>query len=479
MKKSKPQPLLAPLLFWLIVVSLNPARAQTSFQAYPALPISSWTIIADIAEKRVSGVVNISSTKVTRTGGEQLLNPFFSDPFFRDFFGNRFFSIPRERRERSLGSGVIVSSDGLILTNNHVVENADEIMVTLADKRELAAEIVGNDPKSDVAVIRLKGDLQALAPVPIGNSGELRLGEVVLAIGNPFGLDHTVTMGIVSAKGRANVGITDYEDFIQTDAAINPGNSGGALINLKGELVGINTAILSRSGGYQGIGFAIPSNMAKTVMTSLVEHGKVVRGWLGASFQDLESDLAAAMKIRDLRGVLVANVTAGSPAAKAELKRGDVITAVNGEQMTSAGRLRNILATMGAGAVIELNIIRDGMTKTLALTLGALPDIFADQIALAENDGILGGITVAPLNEIVSEKFEVSKKLESGVVITAVKKGSVAEQAGLSPGDVILEINRQEVSSVQNFTKLYQRSKNELLILIYREGRAFYLVLRQ
>lgn len=471
--------LLTSLLLGLTFLPLDLTRAQTSFQSHPALTISGWTTIADIAESRVSGVVNISSTKVIRTGGEQLLSPFFSDPFFREFFGNRFFGIPRERRERSLGSGVIVSSDGLILTNNHVVENAEEIMVTLADKREHEAEIVGTDSKSDVAVIRLKGDLKSLSPVPIGNSGELRLGDVVLAIGNPFGLDHTVTMGIVSAKGRANVGITDYEDFIQTDAAINPGNSGGALINLKGELVGINTAILSRSGGYQGIGFAIPSNMAKTVMDSLVEYGKVVRGWFGATFQDLDRNLAEAMKIRDLRGVLVSNVTEESPAAKAKLTRGDVIISVNGEKMTSAGRLRNIFATMGAGAAVELDIMRDGMKKAIALTLGKLPDIFDDQTTFAENDGVLGGITVAPLNEIISEKFEISKKVKTGVVITEVASGSGAEQADLRPGDIILEINRHEVISVQNFTKLYQRSKKELLILIYRNGSTFYLVLRR
>ena len=277
-------------------------------QARNTLPLTIYesgrSVIADIAESRISGVVNISSTKVTHTKTGQYFNPFFNDPFFREFFGHRFYGIPEERREKSLGSGVIVSEDGLVLTNNHVVENAAEILVTLSDKRELEAEIVGTDPKSDVAIIRLKGNTKDLTPVPIGNSGELRLGDIVLAIGNPFGLDHTVTMGIVSAKGRANVGITDYEDFIQTDAAINPGNSGGALINMKGELVGINTAIVSKSGGYQGIGFAIPSNMAKAVMESLVKYGKVVRGWLGVSTQDLDQDLDR-VRIVDLDGVVV------------------------------------------------------------------------------------------------------------------------------------------------------------------------------
>jgi S1-C subfamily serine protease len=249
------------LLLTFTAWPLSRSLAKTIIQTNPAQALLGEAPIADIAEKRINSVANVSSTKVIKTEGEQFLSPFFNDPFFRNFFGNRFYSVPKERRERSLGSGVIVSDDGLMLTNNHVVENAEEILVTLKDKRELEAEVVGTDPKSDIAVIRLKGELKGLSPIPIGNSGELRLGDIVLAIGNPFGLGHTVTMGIVSAKGRANVGITDYEDFIQTDAAINPGNSGGALLNMKGELVGINTAILSRSGGYQGIGFAIPSNM--------------------------------------------------------------------------------------------------------------------------------------------------------------------------------------------------------------------------
>ncbi len=440
---------------------------------------SGATLIADVAEKRISGVVNISSTKVIKTQSQQMMHPFFSDPFFRDFFGQRYYSIPRERRERSLGSGVIVSKDGLVLTNNHVVENATEILVTLSDKRELEAEIVGTDPKSDVAVIRLKGDISDLQPVPIGNSGELRLGEIVLAIGNPFGLDHTVTMGIVSAKGRANVGITDYEDFIQTDAAINPGNSGGALINLKGELVGVNTAIISKSGGYQGIGFAIPSNMAKAVMGSLVKHGKVVRGWLGISIQDLDKNLAEAMGLEDTSGVLVSDISKGGPAAKNKLKRGDVILKVNGEKMTSTGRLRNTIAAMGAGARVTLTILRDGKKKNLPITLGELPDDFGGQQRLEEDDGILGGMTVAPLNDLTREKFEINKRVKKGVAITKVEPGGTAEQAGLRPGDVILEINRRNISSVADFKKAYKKSNDNLLMLIFRKNSTFYLVVRK
>ena len=351
--------------------------------------------------------------------------------------------------------------------------------MTLSDERELEAEIVGTDPKSDVAVIRLKGDTKDLTPVPIGNSGELRLGDIVLAIGNPFGFDHTVTMGIVSAKGRANVGITDYEDFIQTDAAINPGNSGGALINMKGELVGINTAIVSRSGGYQGIGFAIPSNMAKAVMDSLVKHGKVVRGWLGVNIQDLDKILSDAMEIEDTNGVLIAAINENSPAEKAKLKRGDIILSINGEKMNSTGRLRNTIAAMGAGAEIDLEILRDGMNKNVIVTLGELPDEFGGQLTLDEYDGVLGGMTVAPLNELTREKFEINEKIRTGVVITKVDAGSTAEEAGLKPGDVILEVNRHDVGSVEEFVKSYKKPKGSLLMLIYRKGSTFYLVLRK
>ncbi len=475
----------ANTLWIAVLLALLLDIAPCRHLAWAGVPLSSdilnsgGTLIADVAEKRINAVVNISSTKVIKAQSNQLAHPFFNDPLFRNFFGQRYYSIPQERRERSLGSGVIVSKDGLVLTNNHVVENATEIMVTLSNKQEFEAEIVGTDPKSDVAVIRLKGDLTDLDPIPFGNSGELRLGAIVLAIGNPFGLDHTVTMGIVSAKGRANVGITDYEDFIQTDAAINPGNSGGALINLKGELVGINTAIISKSGGYQGIGFAIPSNMAKAVMQSLVKHGKVVRGWLGVSIQDLDKKLAEAMGLKDTSGVLISNITQDGPAAKGKLKRGDVILKVNDEKMTSSSRLRNTIAAMGAGAEVELSIMRNGKKKTISLSLGELPDDFSGQTTLEEADGILGGMTVAPLNDLTREKFEISKKVKSGIAITKVEGGSSAERANLRPGDVILEVNRQGLDSVADFKKAFKKSSDNLLLLIYRQNHTFYLVVRK
>jgi serine protease Do len=437
-------------------------------------------VIADIAEKRINSVVNISSTKVIKAPQGQPHHPFFNDPFFQHFFGQGFFNIPRERREKSLGSGVIVSKDGLVLTNNHVVENAEEILITMVDEREMEAEIVGTDPKSDVAVLRIKGDLKGITPIPIGDSTKLRLGEIVLAMGNPFGLEHTVTMGIVSAKGRANVGITDYEDFIQTDAAINPGNSGGALINLKGELVGINTAIISRSGGYQGIGFAIPSNMAQSIMTSLVRHGKVIRGWLGVSIQDLDQGLAKAMGLDQVTGVLVSEVVEDSPAQKAGIRRGDVISAINGKPVNNTGQLRSTVASLGAGAEVSVAYIRNKEKKTSRVELGQLPENLAEHSFFEKDYGALNGITIAPLNDESRKKFNLPDQVNQGVVISDIKDGSPAQMANLRPGDIILEINRMEVNSVDDFRQAYKRSPDgDTLLLVYRNGRAYYLVLKK
>src|SRR3990170_1758434 len=281
-------------------------------------------------------VVNISTTRLIKgeEGGAQT-NPFFEDPFFRRFFGDEFyrqFEAPRQRKEESLGSGVIIDC-GYIVTNNHVIAKADEIKVVLSDKREFKGKLVGTDPKSDLAVIKIAAS--NLPTIPWGDSTRLEVGEYVLAVGNPFGLNQTITMGIVSAVGRANVGIADYEDFIQTDAAINPGNSGGALINVHGELIGVNTAIFSRSGGYMGIGFAVPANMARTVMQSLIKGGKVIRGWLGVSIQQVTPELAKQFGLKEARGALVSEVIAESPAVAAGLKDGDVITAFDGKPVES------------------------------------------------------------------------------------------------------------------------------------------------
>jgi serine protease Do len=449
----------------------------SSFAVSPVFADPQGATLADVAESRVDCVVNISSTRIVRSIDGPMLSPFFDDPFFKRFFGPLLQGVPRERREKSLGSGVIVSDDGIVLTNNHVVQDTEDIKVMLADEREFDAEIVGSDPKSDVAVIRLEGDPQDLQPIPFGDSSALRLGEVVLAIGSPFGLGHTVTMGIVSALGRANVGITDYEDFIQTDAAINPGNSGGALINLEGELIGINTALVSRTGGYQGIGLAIPSDMARSVLDSILEHGKVVRGWLGVVIQDIDKDLADALGLESTRGVLVADVTEDSPAHEAGIERGDVILEIAGEDVTSPGMLRNRVAALGAGAEVELVVVRDGKKKTIEVTLGELPEQIPDESAHEEERKLVSGLVVAPLDPVLRAQFGIPEDIQSGVVVTGIDQGSSAQQSGLRVGDVVLEVDGEKVGSVEDFAERVDESEDEALLLIYRDGVTIFLVL--
>ncbi len=355
--------------FLLIALMAVPGWGETPSSAKS----NEGTRFSDVAEKAVKSVVNISSVKVIRYSNEPL-SPFFSDPFFRQFFGEDFggFDIPRERRERSLGSGVIVSKEGYILTNNHVVSDATEISVTLPGGAERKGKIVGTDPKTDVALVKLD-ETKGMAPIPLGNSDALRLAEQVLAIGSPFGLQQTVTIGIVSALGRANVGIADYEDFIQTDAAINPGNSGGALINLKGELVGINTAIFSQSGGYQGIGFAIPINMAKFVMDQLILHGKVERGWLGVNFQEMTNDLAKAFGLSSPKGTIISKVMPRSPAAKAGLQAGDVILSMDDKSIRDTAHFRNLLSETSIGQKMKLQILRDKKVIAVEATIEKIP----------------------------------------------------------------------------------------------------------
>jgi Do/DeqQ family serine protease len=341
---------------------ITPAYAQ---RAPAAITDAS---IPDVAERVVDSVVNISTSKAVR-GGPAELDPFFTDPD-SPWYGRQ----PSQRKLASKGSGVIVSAQGRILTNSHVVSGADDITVTLQDGSEHRATIVGQDPRADLAVLQLKGNFPRLKPLPFGDSHALRLGEVVLAVGDPFGVGKSVTMGIVSAKGRSGMGIEDYEDFIQTDAAINPGNSGGALVNLRGELVGINTAIASKSGGYAGIGFAIPSNMAKPIMEMLVKDGRVVRGYLGVNIQTVTTALAAEHKLPAMRGAYIGGVEPDSPAAKAGLAEGDIITAINGSEVRTGDILRNTIAMIRPGTTVDLEVVRTSGKKTIRAKLGALPD---------------------------------------------------------------------------------------------------------
>jgi serine protease Do len=456
----------------------NASAPKASFLPHPAFamaqaaPGDQQVTIADIAERATPSVVNVSSRRTVKTRGQQ-------DEMFRFFFGPRF--EPEEREQQGLGSGVIYSKDGLVLTNNHVVEEADEITVQTADGTEYAAEVVGTDDKSDVAVLRLKGDVKNLVPIKLGDSTALRVGDVVLAIGNPFGFSQTVTMGIVSAKGRSETGIVDYADFIQTDAAINPGNSGGALVNMQGELVGINTAIISRTGGYQGIGFAIPSNMASQIAQSLVQYGRVVRGWLGIGIQDVNPDLAGAMGLPTADGVLVSDVEPGSPADKGGIQRGDVILTVDGKKTNSSTQLRNLIAEAGANKKVELAILRGGKPQTLAVMLGELKSDKREASKGSDSAGqpeALQGLQLEPITPQLRARLELPSTLKAGIVVTGVAPGSAAQRAGIAPGDVIVELNKQPIGSVQDFRDAYKKQGGKnVLLLVYREGRTRYVVL--
>jgi serine protease Do len=427
-----------------------------------------------IAKRAKASIVSISSVKKTKQESQSFQNPFFDDPFFRRFFGEEFerrMPAPREFQQQGLGSGVIVTSDGYIITNNHVVEGADELNISLPDKRTFKAKAIGTDPKTDVAVIKI--DASNLSALPWGDASQLEVGEMVLAVGNPFGLIQTVTMGIISAIGRANVGIVDYEDFIQTDAAINPGNSGGALVNLKGELVGINTAIFSQSGGYMGIGFAIPSTMAKSVMQSLIKHGKVIRGWIGLSIQDVTPDLAKEFGAIETKGALVGDVMDDSPASKAKLERGDIITIYNATPVRDSNHLRGLVADTPPGTRVHVSVLRDKKTLDLNITIGELPK----ELAKASRDGsgkgehALAGITVENVRQ------SGRSKASSGVVVTDIEPESPAERAGLQKGDVIREINRKPVKDVKDFERLTSQlsSRSSVLILINRGNSAIFL----
>ena len=388
---------------------------------------------------------------------------------------------PHEFKEHGLGSGVVVQPN-VILTNNHVIEGAEEIKVTASNKQVFSAKVVGADPKSDLAVLRLEGTSSKLAPIVWGDSTSLRLGEFVLAVGNPFGVGETVTSGIVSAMGRTGLGILDYENFIQTDAAINPGNSGGALVNASGELIGINTAILSRSGGNQGVGFAIPSNTARQIMDSLLKTGKVIRGWLGVGIQDLTADLAQALQLPDATGVLVSSVQANTPASKAGLRRGDVILKVNNESVDSTGMLRNLIAAAGAGSKVTLQIRRDAKTEDISLTLGELPGSLAFNSDRgtpgAGAPGTFDVLAVEPLTPEFRDKYEIPKDV-SGVAVTQVEPHSKVESAGVKPGDVILEVSRKPVSSVEQFKTEWNRNKTQVILLIQRGESTLFIAIRK
>ena len=432
---------------------------------------------ASVVKRVLPAVVNISTSRVSRMTSANGLQDM--DPLFRQFFGEEFgrrFNVPRERREKSLGSGVIVSPEGYILTNNHVIDGATDVTVTLHDKREMKAQVIGADKRTDIALLRITGS--NLPSVTLGDSSKVEVGDIVLAMGNPFGIGQTVTMGIVSAKGRAGMGIEEVEDFIQTDAPINPGNSGGTLIDDEGHLVGINTAILSgNSGGNQGIGFAVPVNMARHVMDQIVEHGKVERAYLGILPQDLTPAMAKVFKAGDTRGALVGDITPGGPAAQSDLRKGDIIVSVNGQPIADANQLRLMIGEMAPSGNVKLKVLRDGATHEVNIKLGEFPSKQERASLDNQSEGsALEGVTVENVTPELARELKVPPATK-GVVVDEVSPASRAAEAGLRSGDVIQEANHQPVKSVNEFrSAVKSKAKDDpVLLLVNRAGMTLFL----
>lgn len=451
----------------------------------PILPASGFAEVAKAVTPAVVNITTVMADPVSEGPNRQdefrdRMEEFFGGPNGpfgpRGFRGPQGPGEPRGHRGGGQGSGVIVSADGYILTNNHVIANAREVHVTLPDKREFTGTIVGTDPKTDLAVVKIEG--QNLPSVPWGDASKLQVGEYVLAVGNPFGLNSTVTLGIVSALGRGHMGITQYEDFIQTDAAINPGNSGGALVNTRGELVGINTAIFSQTGGYQGVGFAVPTSMGKPIYESLIKNGKVVRGYLGIAIQDLNKDLAKSFGVKDAKGALVSDVKVDSPADRAGVRQGDVVISYQGSAVEDAVALQRMVTGTTIGSKVPVKVFRDGHAKELTITIGEQPDTAKIAKAEAEEQGdyAFAGAAVQDLDRETAKQLGFKGNMQ-GVVVTSVDPDSGVGKAGLMPGDVIREINRKPVKSMKEFEQISSVVKKgeNVLILINRRGASLFL----
>ena len=490
MKRNQHVPQLQLFAALLLSISLLAHVAGATEDTNITLLDRSAKAFSAVVKKAGPAVVYIGVEKSMpafgRMGGGQNMPDLFNDPFFQRFFGPQLQHPQRsprlQHKQRAAGSGFIISRDGLILTNNHVVENADTIKVRLSDEREFTAKVVGTDPQSDVALIKIQG--HNLPTLPLGNSDKLEVGEWVIAIGSPFELSQTVTVGVVSAKGRSKIGLNDYENFIQTDAAINPGNSGGPLLNIHGEAVGINTAIFSRSGGYMGIGFAIPINMARSIEQQLQNNGKVTRGWLGVVIQDVNQDLADSFGLEKAEGILVSDVSEDSPAKKAGLQQGDVILTLNGSALDDVSQLRNHIAMTSPGTVITLGIIRDGHHKTLRVTIDEQPKNFSQTTRLSRGAGhgsVLEkmGMSLHNLTPELADQF--GYKERQGVLIAKVDPNSAAARVGLQAGQLIEEVNKIRVHNLRELKKALNKGKKKHQILLrVRAGEySQYVVLRQ
>jgi serine protease Do len=460
--------------------AVSPGDTTTQLTSQGRALLDQFSVAFEGAAAKVNqSVVPIFSEQV-----KQINNPFASgDDPFRQFFGpdffNHFFNGAQKQKEvvRALGSGVIVSSDGYILTNNHVVDGAQKLTVKLANKKKYTAKLIGRDAQTDVAVIKI--DAKDLPVASLGNSDRVKVGQWVIAVGNPFELMHTVTAGIISAKGRSSMNLADYEDFIQTDASINPGNSGGALADLDGNVIGINTAIYSPSGGNVGIGFAIPINMAKQVMNELISKGKVTRGFLGLVPQDIDDAMAKAMKLKSTDGALVGDVTSGSPADKGGIKVGDIITAVNDETIKNSTQLRNVIAGIEPNTTVKIGLIRDGKEMSVHVDLGERPSDAA--LAKGGNGGDEQqtseklGVTVHNMNSALAKQFGIENSRE--VVITKVTQGSPADDAGVKAGDIVEQVNQVDVKNVDEFDKAlgHLKSGDSVALLLKRGSTSFFV----
>src|SRR5438067_1759056 len=469
----------------ITVSSAQPVAFSVAAQEPPTVQTREGiiTTFAPVVEKVAPSVVTVFTTQTVSRG----LNAYpFSDDALRQFFGGRAPQTQGKQTLQGLGSGVIVSPDGYILTANHVVSGADEIMVGLGTElRKYKAKKVGTDPGTDVALLKI--DEKTLPAITFADSDKARAGDIVLAIGNPFGLRQTVTMGIISAVGRGGIGIVDYENFIQTDAAINMGNSGGALVDTEGRLLGINTAIFSRSGGNQGIGFAIPANLARDVMQSLREKGRVVRGYIGASVQTLTPELADAMKLKGQpTGALVSEVTAKTPSEKAGMKTGDVITVVNGKKISDAREVRLMIGSMAPGTKVQIEVNREGQSKIVNVELAEMPageaeeggETTPEESAQPEKTTVFGGVAVADITDDIRTALNLSKDVK-GAEIAEIDAESSAAKAGLREGDVIQEVNKQPVRNAKDLVAISKKLKpnEKILIRVWSQGRSGFVAL--
>jgi Do/DeqQ family serine protease len=455
---------LAAVAASILAIALAAGTGAAQERRVPGSPAEMMASFSPVVQRVAPMVVNVYAAKVVANR-----NPFADDPFFRRFFDLPGL-MPREQVQRSLGSGVIVDASGLVVTNNHVIEGADEVKVALADKREFEAELVLKDARSDLAVLHLKGGHEQFPAIELGNSDDLQVGDLVLAIGNPFGVGQTVTHGIVSAVARTQVGITDFQFFIQTDAAINPGNSGGALVDLRGRLAGINTAIFSRSGGSQGIGFAIPANMVRVVVASAKNGGSAVkRPWLGAKLQDVTVEIAESLGLKRPGGALVANVSPNSPAARAGLKTGDLIVAIDGQAVDDPNAFDYRFATKPLGGNAQIGLLRGGKDTRVTVALEPAPDVPRDELVIRARSPFLGA-KVANLSPALAEELRIDSKAE-GVAVIDVPDGSVAARYGFRRGDVIVTVNEQPIAKTRDLEKAAGDSSRTWSVTILRGGQ--------